>query len=206
MRFLSDRYERIWFYPRKDVGWHSEGFVETWLYRHGRLIGERNISGFRWLIYRPLLLSLEHIQIPLAFRFGEAIELAGYEWEMSQDESSDTIAIEPGGALRLALYWQAWDEVETGYSVFIRLTDAYDRIWAQRDSIPQGGDFPTEEWMAGDIIVDPHSILLPSDTPSGDCLLAVGMYDSTTDQRLPVASTRGASRGDRAIIARVQVW
>lgn len=60
--------------------------------------------------------------------------------------------------------------------------------------------------MAGDIIVDPHSILLPSDTPSGDCLLAVGMYDSTTDQRLPVASTRGASRGDRSIIARVQVW
>ncbi|MGB3905269.1 MAG: glycosyltransferase family 39 protein [Anaerolineae bacterium] len=206
LRFLSERYERIWFYPLKDVGWDSEGFVETWLNRHGRLIGERNISGFRWLIYRPLLLSLEGIQIPLAFRFGEAIELAGYEWEMRQDESSDTIAIEPGGALRLALYWQAWDEVETGYTVFIHLTDAYDRIWAQRDSIPQGGDFPTEEWMAGDIIVDPHSILLPSDTPSGDYLLAVGMYDSTSGQRLPVASTGGAGKGDRAIIARVRVW
>lgn len=59
--------------------------------------------------------------------------------------------------------------------------------------------------MAGDVIVDRYSILVPSDTPAGDYLLTVGMYDSKARQRLPVFDGRGVSRGDRAIIMRVRV-
>ena len=205
LRFLSERYERIWFYPLKNVGWDSEGFVETWLNRHATLIEEQNILGFRWLIYRPLLVSLEDVQNPISVGFGDAIQLRGYEWQTGLDDSSEDVCLESGSALRLTLYWEAADEIETSYTVFIHLTDAYDRIWAQCDSIPQGGDFPTEEWMAGDIIVDPHSILLPSDTPSGDYLLVVGMYDSASGQRLSVTDAGGAHQGDRAIIGHVCV-
>jgi len=205
LRFLSERYERIWFYPLKNVGWDSEGFVETWLNRHATLIEEQNILGFRWLIYRPLLVSLEDVQNPISVGFGDAIQLRGYEWQTGLDDSSEDVCLESGSALRLTLYWEAADEIETSYTVFIHLIDAPDHIWAQRDSIPQGGDFPTEEWMAGDIIVDPHSILLPSDTPSGDYLLVVGMYDSASGQRLSVTDAGGAHQGDRAIIGHVCV-
>jgi mannosyltransferase len=205
LTLLAEGHQRIWLYPFRDSGWDSEGFVETWLSRRATLLGERNISGFRWLIYRPLVLSLQDVQIPLKLRLGDAIALAGYDWEMGQGESSDTVAVEAGEALRLALYWQASDEVETSYSVFIHLVDAVDHIWAQQDSIPQGGDFPTDEWMAGDAIVDRYSILVPPETPSGEYLLIVGMYDPATGQRLPVKDSDGVHRGDREVIAHVLV-
>ena len=205
LRLLSERYERIWFYPFEDVGFDSEGFVETWLNRHGRLIDERNIFDFRWLIYQPVLLSADNVQHPLTFRLGEAIWLRGYEFDTGRDEGSESLPVQPGSALRPTLYWEATGEVEMSYTVFIHLIDAQDHIWAQQDSLPQGGDFPTDEWMEGDIIVDRHSVLLPSDTPAGDYLLVGGMYDSRNGQRLPVFDDRGVSQGDRAIIAQVRV-
>jgi mannosyltransferase len=205
LRFLSKEYERIWLYPLEDPDWDNVGFVEAWLNRRATLTEEQNISGFRWLIYRPLLVSLENIQNPLELGFGDSIRLWGYDWRTGEGEDSQISPLHPGSALRLTLFWQATDEVDTSYAVFIHLTDAQHRIWAQRDSIPQGGDFPTDAWMAGDVITDRYSILVPAETPPGDYLLIVGMYDPETGQRLPIKDSRGVGEGDHAAIGRVRV-
>jgi len=205
LKLLSERYQRIWFYPLRDTGWDSEGFVNTWLSRHATLAEEQNISGFRWLVFRPLVVSLEDVQNPLDVRFGDTIRLWGYDWQAGEGEDSEISYLNPGGALRLTLFWQATDRVKTSYSVFTHLTDAQARIWAQRDSIPQGGDFPTDAWMAGDVITDRYSILVPAETPPGDYLLIVGMYDPATGQRLPIKDSRGVDEGDHVIIGRVRV-
>ncbi len=202
---LSEKYERIWFYPVMDPDWDNVGFVETWLNRHATLTEERNISGFRWLIYRPVSVSLEDVQNPLDLRFGDTIHLAGYEWQAGEGENSRLSHLDPGGALRLTLFWQAIDQVKSSYTVFIHVADAQDRIWAQQDSVPQGGDFPTDKWMAGDVITDRYSILVPEETPPGDYLLIVGMYDPATGQRLPIKDSRGVDKGHRVIIGRVHV-
>ena len=205
LRFLSERHERIWFYPLKDIHWDNEGFVETWLNRHGRLMGERNILGFRWLIYEPFTLSVEDIENPIALALGDAIMLRGSEFQGGQPNGSGMISVESGSSLRLNLYWEAVQNVDASYTVFIHLVDAEDHICAQRDRLPQDGDFPTEEWMAGDIIVDRYSILVPADTPLGEYLLVVGMYDPIDGGRLPVFDESGVPQGDRATIARVRI-
>lgn len=205
LRLVSDAYERIWFYPLKDASWDNEGFVETWLVRHGKLIEDRDIFDFRWLIYQPVFASLEDVQHPLALRLGEAIWLRGYESDVEAEEELEIIPVQPGSALRLSLYWEAVGDVEASYTVFVHLTDAHDHIWTQQDSLPQHGDFPTDEWMAGDVITDQYSVLVPPDIPAGDYVLMIGMYDSINGQRLPVFDGQGVSQGDRATIAQVRI-
>jgi hypothetical protein len=105
----------------------------------------------------------------------------------------------------VTLYWEAVEQVETSYTVFVHLVDADGRIWSQSDSLPRGGDFPTDAWFPGDVIVDPYSILVPVDAPPGDYQLVAGMYEPTTGKRLPVFDAEGTSLGDRASVARVTV-
>jgi mannosyltransferase len=205
LRVLADKYSRIWFYPLQDVRWDNEGFVESWLNRHGKLLEQRDIFSFRWLIYKPALVSAEQAQHSLAFRLGPSIWLRGFDSGVVRGDESPIVLAQPGEALPLTLYWEAVNAVETNYTVFVHLVDANDHIWSQQDSLPQGGDFPTDAWFGGDVIVDPYSILVSVDTAPGDYQLVAGMYEQATGQRLPVFDIEGASVGDRASVARVTV-
>lgn len=205
LKLLSERYQRIWFYPLTDAGWDNEGFVETWLSRHGRLLEQRELFGFRWLVYEPVSVRLEDIQNPLALQLGDAISLRGYDLHTGQAEVSGVISVERGSAVRFSLYWVAKEQIDISYTVFIHLVDEGGRIWAQRDSLPQDGDFPTDQWMAGDVIVDHYSIIVPAETPPGDYLLSIGMYDPISHQRLRVSGESAASQADQAVVSLVRV-
>jgi 4-amino-4-deoxy-L-arabinose transferase-like glycosyltransferase len=205
LRVLAEKYSRIWFYPLQDVRWDNEGFVESWLDRHGSLLEQRDLFGFRWLIYSLDLVSAEQAQHSLAFRLGPSVWLRGFDSGAVRGDESPIILAQPGEAFTLTLYWEAVEEVETSYTVFVHLVDAHDCIWSQRDSLPQGGDFPTDAWFPGDVIVDPYSIVVPVGAPPGDYQLVAGMYEPTIGQRLPVFDAQGASLGDRANLARVTV-
>jgi hypothetical protein len=205
LRQLADRYRRIWFYPLTDVRWDNEGFVGKWLDRHAALVDAREIHGFNWLIYEPTILSLKDIQFPVNAGVGEAILLHGYDCDQCQGGVSQPLSVKPGITVHLTLYWEATDYIVTPYSVYIHLLDASAGIIAQLDSAPQGGDFPTQEWMPGDVIVDPYSIVIPADTRPGEYNVIVGLYDPTTGERLPVTDGQGACLGDHLTVARLAV-
>lgn len=205
LRVLAEKYSRIWFYPLQDVRWDNEGFVGSWLDRHGRLLEDRDLFGFRWLVYSLDLLSAEQAQHSVAFRLGPSIWLRGFDSGAVGDDDAPIILAQPGKAFALTLYWEAAGAVETSYSVFLHLVDAQDRIWSQRDGLPQGGDFPTDAWFPGDVIVDPYSIMVPVDAPPGDYQLMAGMYEPGIGQRLPVFDAQGSILGDRASVAMVTV-
>jgi hypothetical protein len=205
LRDIADRYDRVWLYPVRDAGWDSEGYVEKWLDRHALLVDERDIHGFRWLIYTPTVVSPREVQYPVRVGLGDAIVLWGYDCDQCQTADSGPLSVQPGATLHLTLYWEATDRVQTPYSVFIHLVDASGRVIAQRDSAPRGGDFPTQEWMPGDVIVDPYSIAIPSDTQPGAHTVIVGMYDPVTGERLPVTDGQGSYLGDHVTVARLAV-
>ncbi|HUS71187.1 MAG TPA: glycosyltransferase family 39 protein [Anaerolineae bacterium] len=205
MRQLADTYKRIWFYPLTDVRWDNEGFVENWLNRHAALIDARDIHGFRWLVYTPTIVSLEEVQYLVDAGVGDAILLRGYDCDQCESADSGPLSVKPGITLHLTLYWEATDYVQTPYSVYIHLVNASGRVIAQRDSAPRGGDFPTQEWMPGDIIVDPHSITIPSDTQPGEYTMITGMYDPATGERLPVTDGEGSYLRDHVTVARLTV-
>ncbi|MBI5302822.1 MAG: glycosyltransferase family 39 protein [Chloroflexi bacterium] len=110
-------------------------------------------------------------RVRVAAPFGDAIELAGYDADTTQDE------------IRIVLYWRARAAIESDYKVFVHALDANDKIIAQADRQPQDGNYPTSIWSAGELISDEYVLRMPAQ-PS--YRLALGLYRLDTGERLPV--------------------
>ncbi len=100
--------------------------------------------------------------------------------------------VAPGQAISITLYWTAQIPVPADYTVFVHLTDSAGLPYAQDDSQPQRDTYPTSFWDVGEIVVDHHVILVPSDLPLGEHPLLVGMYLLETGERLPTFDEHGA--------------
>jgi mannosyltransferase len=113
---------------------------------------------------------------PVAFRFGQAIALVGYDLEIAQD------------ALEVTLYWRAEEPPGRPYTVFVHLLDGNGRLISQHDGPPDGGEYPTDFWAAGELIADRHRLPLGAgEIIPGEYRLAVGLYRPDSGVRLPVS-------------------
>ena len=126
------------------------------------------------------------------YGFGPVIRLAGY------DLSRDLLVA--GDALRLVLYWQALEELDRDYTVFVHVLDRSGRTVAQRDSMPRDNSLPTTLWHPGDVVEDTHLIPLPRDLPPGEYKLALGIYYWETMERLPLRGPDGESLQEGVLI------
>ena len=93
----------------------------------------------------------------------------------------------PTGRVPLTLYWQALGQMDQDYTVFTHLIDSSNRIWAQQDSQPRGGQRPTSQWVEGDVVVDEYELVLGEGVPPGEYQIEVGLYDWVSGQRLAVS-------------------
>jgi hypothetical protein len=113
--------------------------------------------------------------------------------------------VAPGGAVQLTLYWLATGRLDKSYKVFTHLLDASERIAAQQDNVPVGGQRPTTGWVSGEIIVDPYTLTVKPDAAPGDYVLEIGLYEAITGDRLPVRAAAGQPLGDRLLLGQVKV-
>jgi hypothetical protein len=104
--------------------------------------------------------------------FGEKIELAGYDITPAPSE----IQIQPGETVKVTLAWQALDEMEDSYHVFVHLRDEAGRVIAQNDGVPAGWTRPTTGWAPGEVVLDERRIALPREMTPGAYTLHVGWY------------------------------
>jgi hypothetical protein len=109
-------------------------------------------------------------------------------------------ALTPGGRLRVNLTWQSLAPMAENYTVFVQVLDAQDRLVGQVDAWPLQGTYPTGQWRPGEIVPDPHVVLLSGDLPPGDYRLQVGWYLLSTLRRLPVLDAGGAPIDDKVVI------
>jgi hypothetical protein len=119
---------------------------------------------------------------------GDRIQLLGYDFRLT------------GQALNVALYWQAKEPVDKSYSVFLHVFDSQGKLQGQSDSPPVSGDYPTSSWQPGEVVVDGHTVPLPSDAPQGTYRVVVGMYDNATKERLSVLDGTGQKVPEGKII------
>jgi hypothetical protein len=136
---------------------------------------------------------------PLAARYGEVVSLLGYDLE--EDE------VAPGDVLHLTLYWQAQQEMDVSYTVFVHLLDAQNRILGQQDSVPGRGQYPTTGWLEGEVVEDEYEIPVDPSAPFGEYLIEVGLYDAAQPgyPRLPVLDDQGQVIGDRVLVREVKI-
>jgi hypothetical protein len=113
---------------------------------------------------------------------GDGISLVGYDVQP---------LVKPGQDLEVTLTWQALQEMNRNYKVFVHLYDKQGGILGQRDRIPGLGARPTRTWKLGEVLVDRYSVPIPDDAPAGTYPLAVGLYDPETGQRLVASDPDG---------------
>jgi hypothetical protein len=141
---------------------------------------------------RPHRFDIPVIQHPLPARLGESVELLGYDLS--------PVEIAAGESLRLTLYWRALSESVISYTVFTHLLSAQGEFRGQSDGIPGGGIAPTTSWVRSEVLVDEYEIRVDPGATPGAYAIEIGMYDSTTAQRLPVFGAGGDSLGDRLLL------
>jgi len=138
------------------------------------------------------LFTVPDIQTPLRARFGDSIQLLGYDLPV-------TIFV-PGETVSLTLYWQALRPVEGDYKVFTHLLDPTGQVRGQKDSVPASGTRPTAGWAKGEIIIDKYEIPLPPDAPAGSYQIEIGLYDAATIVRLPAYDAGGSPLTDDRLL------
>ena len=121
----------------------------------------------------------------VGLQFGQtAIPLAGHG------------PLEAGDTLLLNVSWHPLQSFGEDLKIFVHLVDTNDRILAQFDGQPLAGEYPTSDWLPGEIIPDTYAVKLPLDAPPGPYRVYLGLYDAVTNNRLPVT---GSDAG-RAVI------
>ncbi|MFC2030357.1 CotH kinase family protein [Chloroflexota bacterium] len=126
------------------------------------------------------------------YSFGSALRLAGYSLRNG--------SLVPGDILRLDLYWQAVEQPDRDYTIFVHVLDESGQTVAQRDTMPRDNTLPTSRWPLGEVIDDTILVPLPPDSPAGKYSVALGIYYWETLEKLPVAGPGGESLPDGVLI------
>lgn len=122
--------------------------------------------------------AIEH---PLNIRYAEVAELIGV--------SQTTLKAQPGEVIRVTLYWRALAETDTFLHVFVHSQDS-DIV--RRDSLPGAGKLLATDWRPGDTWAETYLIPVPIEAERQRVYpLIVGLYESETQNRLPVTDSSG---------------
>jgi hypothetical protein len=131
------------------------------------------------------------------YSFGSALRLAGYSLRNG--------SLVPGDVLQLDLYWQAVEQPDRNYTVFVHVLDESGQTVAQRDAMPRDNTLPTTQWPIGEVIDDTLLVPLPPDLPAGAYSLALGIYYWETMEKLPVGGPDGESLPNGVLILDVVI-
>ncbi|MBI3913419.1 MAG: glycosyltransferase family 39 protein [Chloroflexi bacterium] len=124
-------------------------------------------------------------------RFGDEIEMLGYDWTRD------------GEAIALTIYWESIAETRADFTTFVHLSDATSgQVWAQDDARPGRGTYPTPRWRTGEIVMDEYRLALPRDLPRGEYQIGMGLYVLETGVRVPVTDARGVRMENDRVLSR----
>jgi hypothetical protein len=122
--------------------------------------------------------------IPLEVVLEQKVKLIGYSREIMPEQ------------VRLVLFWQVLANLSTDYTTFVHIRNQAGETIAQVDIQPMSGEYPTSRWRVGETVTDEIKVPLPTDLPSGNYHLLLGLYRWDTLERLGVAND---STGENAI-------
>lgn len=130
-------------------------------------------------------------QTPIHARLGDSIELLGADMPTTQ--------YRPGEAIVVTLYWRALATLDRDYTASVQLHGPFNPatngpLWAQEDTQPGKGTYPTTRWTPGETIIEQYSFAIPPDAPPGGYALQASMYWLPTLERLPVTPAPGGGQ------------
>lgn len=103
----------------------------------------------------------------------------------------------PGDSVPVTLRWRCTAPLGSSYAVFVHLLAEDGSLLAQQDVAPVNGLRPTDGWAPGEVINDPHQVIVPEGAAPGTYYLRVGLYDGSG--RLPVTDAGEAQVTDDTV-------
>jgi hypothetical protein len=155
---------------------------------NGTVVGQTMLGKLR-VVAPQRVLSAPAMSHRVDIRLGDWVALAGFDVP-----ERATV----GQTITATLVWQALNETDQGYKVFVHLLGADGQPAAQSDAVPADWTRPTSGWQAGEYVTDIHTLDLKK-LPPGEYRLVAGMY-AANGQRLLVASG-----GDVIELGKVQI-
>lgn len=138
------------------------------------------------------LLAPPALAHPVYANLGDQVELLGYAVRPESASQADT--------LHVSLYWRATADVDDDYTVFVHLIDEEGSILTQHDGRPDGGEYPTSQWLEGEVVEDAHALTLGPELSPGEYTLVTGMYDLESGERLPAHDGDGVLMPQRRVV------
>lgn len=129
--------------------------------------------------------------------FGGTIKLLGYRLEPTNPGRGSSVAV--------TYYWSALEPIAEDYMVFIHgdaIGGQASRLHA--DHYPAQGDYPTDVWQVGEVIVDRFSVGIPPGYGAPAVGLYSGLYKGAYRVPLTENGRVAGGRDNRAMAVRIQ--
>jgi hypothetical protein len=149
--------------------------------------------------------GFDRIFDPPQFALAIEADFGGYATLRGADVSATELR--HGEDIKVVLYWQARAEFLESYTVFLHLIGEDNRIWAQRDYVPQDGHRPTTSWLPGEYVIDESLLHIKPGMPAGMYRVVAGLYDASdvTFPRLPILDAASTVAADSVLLATIEV-
>lgn len=138
------------------------------------------------------------VQVPNGANFGDRVELTNVILSPSRLVSGDT--------LHVSLNFKVLAPITGDWSVFVHIEDVEGRVdRLNADHAPRAK--PTSQWKVGETVRDDFDVPVPAGMPVKGLSLLLGLWDPTTDQRMPLRNP-GAVKNDgrdRVFVASIPV-
>jgi hypothetical protein len=156
----------------------------------------------------PVALRLQGPLVPpvpskdaMPYTLDNKVALIGYEvagTDCHPELASCHPELVEGSTLTVTLYWQALAAMDEDYTIFVHLLGADGTMYGQGDGPPLGSDYPTSYWLPGEVLRDPHTVVVKT-APQDDASLSVGLYRLSDLTRLPAYDATGTRLPNDAI-------
>lgn len=155
-----------------------------------------------WLIIRPAFASPRLISPADAAATVQGVSLT-YDFVSEAADAArllgvslDQTSVIPGGVLTVRACWEALAPMTQDYTVFVHLVGGNNERVAERHTYPGLGRFPTSLWPVGWAFCDVYRVPVEDWAPVPEMYdLVVGLYDTSTDERLIARDPAGTVVG-----------
>lgn len=149
---------------------------------------------------RPPILTREDlvdVQQRVDINFGGKIKLVGY--------GLNGETWRPGDTLLVTIYWEALEDLDQDYWLFMRLVHRQGWDLVFKDGCPSAGRYTTDFWKKGDVIPSVHRLQVPDDASGARYRLTLSMRPFESEDWLPVLNEQGQFTGDIVILTLIPV-
>jgi hypothetical protein len=124
-----------------------------------------------------------------------ALEPIGAIFDGGIELAAGSVLDEPrsGEPLPMAFDWRVTEPVDDSLAMFAHLIHDKNDFIAQWDAVPGSELSPMESWEPGELVRHQFALHLPSELPTGEYEIQVGIYSSTSGMRYSLIEPEGST-------------